>query len=200
MAFHEVRLPEDVERGAAGGPRFSTSVVALSSGYESRVANWSRPRLAWDVGYGVQSYDDLRDVIAFFYARMGRAHGFRFKDWTDFAVESIQQIGVGDGANKVFPVFKRYSSGGVDLDRPLTKLVSGTLKVYLNGVLQPSGYSANLNTGVITFTVAPAVAVSVAVTCEFDVPVRFDTDELKITAEAFEVGSVPSIPIVELRV
>ena len=35
---------------------------------------------------------------------------------------------------------------------------------------------------------------------EFDVPVRFDTDGIRISAVSFEAGEVPDVPVVEVRV
>jgi uncharacterized protein (TIGR02217 family) len=34
---------------------------------------------------------------------------------------------------------------------------------------------------------------------EFDIPVRFDTDRIEISLAAFKAGSVPSVPLVEIR-
>lgn len=199
MAFHETRLPEDVERGAQGGPKFKTTVLELDSGFEQRNIDWSEARGEWDVGYGIESKADYVDVVAFFRARYGRAHGFRFKDWTDFEM-ARQTIGTGDGVKTVFQVFKRYSSGGVDYDRILKKLVAGTVQVWKAGVLQSVGFTINLNAGTVTFSVAPSGGQVIEAECEFDVPVRFDTDHLKVTAETFDAGSIPSIPVVELRI
>jgi len=33
---------------------------------------------------------------------------------------------------------------------------------------------------------------------EFDVPVRFESDELDINLLAFEAGDIPSIPLIEV--
>ncbi len=35
---------------------------------------------------------------------------------------------------------------------------------------------------------------------EFDVPVRFDTDDLKVDLDYFEVGLLPNNPIIEIKV
>ena len=35
---------------------------------------------------------------------------------------------------------------------------------------------------------------------EFDVPVRFDTDQIQTSVASFQAGSVPNVPIVEVRV
>ncbi len=199
MAFHEVQFPNDIAYGATGGPEFATSVVATASGYEQRNINWSSARGRWDVASGLKKQTQLDTLIAFFRARKGRAHGFRFKDWTDYKA-TAQPIGTGDGTNKSFQLSRTYSSGGSTDVRTITKPVSGTVKVYLAGVLQVSGWSVNTTTGIITFTAAPGNGVAVAADYEFDVPVRFDTDRMAVTIEQINLHHWSGIPIVEIRV
>lgn len=208
MAFHDVRLPDDVERGVVGGPQFDTTIATMLSGHEHRNINWEDVRGSWSAGYGIQTKEQFDVVKAFFYTRQGRAHGFRFKDWTDFEMVD-QQIGLGDDARVAFQIFKRYSSGGIDYDRDLKKIVSGTEVVRLDGAIQtdPGDYSIDLNTGIVTMVVAPASTGGtgpggeelLSVACEFDVPVRFDTDHFRISAVTFDAGSVPDLPLLEIR-
>ncbi len=84
MAFHEVRFPDNISRGARGGPERRTQIVELASGDEERNASWANSRRRYDVAYGIRRADDLAAVVAFFEARNGRLHGFRFKDWGDY--------------------------------------------------------------------------------------------------------------------
>lgn len=199
MSFDEVRLPENVEKGAQGGPRFKTTVLSLSSGFEKRNIDWSQSRGEWDVSYGIDSLADLQSVISFFYARRGRARGFRFKDWSDFRVER-QLLGVGDGVQTEWQLFKRYQdTGGGTYDRILKKIVLDTTQVWVNSA-EEVGFSVDITTGLLTFNTAPANGHIIEFACEFDVPVRFDSDKLDINLETFAAGSLPSIPILELRV
>jgi len=201
MAFHDTRLPVEVERGAIGGPGFKTTVISLSSGFEKRNIDWANSRGAWDIGYGIQKKSDFEQVIAFFYTRQGRAHSFRFKDWSDFEILTAQSIGTGDGANTTFQVFKRYTNGVTTFDRTLTKLVSGTVRVFLDTVEKTitADFTVNLLTGIVTMNAAPGAGVDVTVITEFDVPVRFDTDKLDVNSSTFDAGAIPQIPIVEVR-
>ncbi len=59
-------------------------------------------------------------------------------------------------------------------------------------------FACDPTTGLVTFTVAPDAGALVTAGYEFDVPVRFDTDELDIDLSAFEAGAVPRIPLVEI--
>lgn len=199
MAFHEVQFPNDIAYGATGGPEFATSVVATASGYEQRNINWSAARGRWDVASGLKKQTQLDTLIAFFRARKGRAHAFRFKDWTDYKA-TAQALGTGNGTITTFQLIRTYSSGGSTDVRTITKPVVGTVKVYLAGVQQMSGWSVNTTTGIITFSTAPGNGVAVAADYEFDVPVRFDTDRMAVTIEQINLHQWSSIGIVEIRV
>ena len=205
MAFHDVQLPDDVEQGAQGGPAFRTTVLPIASGFEKRNQNWANTRGAWDIGYGITTKLNFSLVLDFFYARKGRLHSFRFKDWTDFEM-ARQVIGQTDTTTANFQIFKRYTSGGQIHDRTLEKIVSGSVSVWVNNVAITEGagageYQINLLTGVITLgsTLVAQSGTDVEVLCEFDVPVRFDTDQFNITAQTFDAGAIPTLPIIEVR-
>ncbi len=207
MAFHEVRFPDDISRGARGGPERRTQIVELASGDEERNASWASSRRRYDVAYGIRRADDLAAVAAFFEARNGRLFGFRFKDWADYksclpsaAPAAIDQvIGTGDGSTKVFQLVKRYSSGAQFWTRTITRPVTGSVKIALAGTPKPSGWAVDTATGLVTFSTAPAAGVTITAGFEFDVPVRFDTDLLDITLDLERLGSITSIPLVEIR-
>jgi len=206
MAFLDQRLPEEVEKGASGGPSFSTTIATLASGFEKRNINWSATRQQYDVGYGIQNKDDFSEVLAFFYVCNGRAHSFRFKDWGDYQIgddeeDDPQEIGTGDAAETAFQVVKRYTVGATTHEREITKLVASTVRVFVNFVEQTLtvDYTVNALTGVITFVVPPPMGESVGVICEFDVAVRFDVDQCNVTLETFQAGAVPNLPVVEVR-
>ena len=207
MAFHEVRFPEAIGRGARGGPERRTQVVELASGDEERNASWTNSRRRYDVSYGIRRADDLAAVVAFFEARNGRLHGFRFRDWSDYRSAPPSQtpspldqpIGTGDGTTTAFQLVKRYASGAQAGSRSITKPVAGSVRVALGGVEQVSGWSVDTTTGLVTFATPPPLSVAVTAGFEFDVPVRFDSDALEVTLDLERLGSITSIPLVEIR-
>ena len=196
--FHEVRFPDNIAYGATGGPEFATTVVVTGAGHEQRNVDWAEARGRWDVGSGLKNQQQLDELIAFFRARKGRAHGFRFKDWTDYNATG-QLLGTGDDARTQFQLVKHYPSGSVIEVRTITKPVAGTVQVYLDGALQLSGWSVDTATGLVTFSTAPAASVEITADFEFDVPVRFDTDHMAVTIESYRLHAWQQIPIVELR-
>ncbi len=198
MSFVEIQFPADISYGSSGGPTFSTDVIEAFSGFEQRNINWSAARARYNVAHGVKTQSQLDELIAFFRARQGKAIGFRFKDWTDYQAVA-QNIGTGNGSQTIFQLTKKYTSS-VTVTRVVKKPVNNaTLKVYLNAVLQSSGFTVNYATGEITFTTAPGSGVAVTADFEFDVPVRFDTDQLDAAIDDFGTRSWSDIPLVEVR-
>ncbi len=199
MAFHDVVFPARLAFGARGGPQWRTDVVRLAAGHEKRNARWSRPRRAYDVGTGVKSLADLAELVAFFEARGGRLHAFRFADPLDSSsavpgaepAPNDQPFGTGDGATTVFQLRK----GARDITKPRT----GAVRVAVDGAeVAPSAFSVDALTGLVTFAVAPSDGAALAAGFRFDVPVRFDTDTLQVSLESFRAGEVPAIALVEV--
>ena len=210
MGFHEIRFPASLSFGATGGPERRTEIVTLSNGFEERNAPWAHSRRRYDAGLGLRSLDDIDALIAFFEARRGQLHGFRWKDWADYKscaasatpAATDQQIGTGDGVTDTFFLKKTYASGGADYARPITKPVASTVSVAVGGVLQVQDvdYALDLVTGTITLMDVPANGEAVTAGFEFDVPVRFDTDQIETSMSSFQAGEVPNVPVVEVRV
>ena len=207
MAFHEIRFPDNISRGARGGPERRTQIVELASGDEERNASWVNSRRRYDVAYGIRRADDLAAVVAFFEARNGRLHGFRYKDWADYKsslpslaiMPTDHQIGTGTGSLTTFQLVKRYTSGAQSWTRAIVKPVAGTVRVALGAVEQMAGWTVDTTTGTVTFTTAPGAGVAITAGFEFDVPVRFDTDMLDVTLDIERLGSITSIPLLEIR-
>jgi uncharacterized protein (TIGR02217 family) len=206
-AFHDVRFPLDVARGASGGPRRLTDVVTLASGREQRNQRWAHSRRRYDAGYGVKSLADLAAVVAFFEARRGRLIGFRWRDPLDFrsgapgvAPTALDQpLGAGDGTNRVFQLAKTYGTAPNTYVRPITRPVAGSVLVAVAGAaLAANLYTVDHAAGLVTLTTAPANGAAVTAGFSFDVPVRFDTDELDVELSAFNAGEIPRIPIIEI--
>lgn len=203
--FHEVSLPLAVAIGASGGPERMTDVVRLASGVESRNARWSGSRRRWEVGGAAVRLDVAHELIAFFEARRGRCHGFRFRDPIDFkscAPEGVvsgldQPLGVGDGVTTAFQLIKRYASGAAWAERAITKPISASVVVAVNGEITDA-FGADDATGVVTFDTAPVSGAVLTAGYVFDVPVRFDADRLEMALLGNGAARVLRAPLVEI--
>tara|TARA_R100001143_G_scaffold63117_1_gene68583 strand:- start:313 stop:1287 length:975 start_codon:yes stop_codon:yes gene_type:complete len=217
MGFHEVQFPTGYSYGTQGGPAFNTSIIVTDSGYEQRVARWDGARRRYNVREDVKSYSDIAEILEFYTARQGAAFGFRFKDFLDCTSSATgldpslggadpddedQEIGVGDGSTQQFQLIKKYTSGPTTRTRTITKPVSGTVVVAIDGVNQASGWTVDTTTGVITFTSAPAIDEVITAGFEFDVPVRFgeevDIDGLIAVIDGPGSGSIASFSLIEI--
>ncbi|MBN2630080.1 MAG: DUF2460 domain-containing protein [Rhodobacteraceae bacterium] len=210
MAFHEIRFPTNLSFGSVGGPERRTEVVTLANGFEERNTPWAHSRRRYEAGAGLRTLDDVDRLIAFFEARRGRMHGFRWKDWSDYKScppsqkpsHIDQEIGIGDGATLVFALCKTYRSGLETYTRRITKPVAGSVLVSVarDPKVEGQEFEVNPATGEITFAVPPDIGVTVYAGFEFDVPVRFDTDAIMTSVASFNAGEVPDVPVVEVRV
>lgn len=198
MSFHDVVFPEAISYGSSGGPQFNTTIIELANGHEQRNINWAETRAKYDAKFGVKTIDQMEELLDFFNARRGRAYGFLFKDHLDFTIVN-QQIGTGNGANKVFQLYKRYEPlTAFFFDRPIRKPKAGTLEMRVNGVIAP--HTVSTSTGLVTITTTPPNGATVTVGyCEFYVPVRFDIDHLDPSFDDYDNLSVPSIPLLEIK-
>ena len=209
MSFHEVRFPASLSLGSLGGPERRTRVVEMSNGAEQRSTAWAHARRRYDAGLGMRSLDDLSDLVAFFEARQGRLFGFRWKDWADFkscrpsATPAFddQEIGVGDGVERMFSLSRAYRSGAQCIWRRIAKPVPGSVRLGVSGQPLTEGvhYEVDHASGIVTLAAAPGTGAVVTAGFEFDVPVRFDTDRIAVSVASFQAGDVPTVPVVEVR-
>lgn len=210
QAFHDVLFPTAISFGATGGPERRIEIVRMTSGAEKRNARFQASRRRYDAGTGVRSLDDLYELTAFFEARRGNLHGFRFRDPFDMksvapgaAVAATDQlIGTGDGSTVAFQLVKNYGSGSDAYARTISRPVTGTVRVAVNGLEKTEGadFTVDTATGVVTLAAAPSASVPVTAGFAFDVPVRFDIEHLSVSLTAFEAGQIPAIPLIEIPV
>jgi len=204
VPFHEVQFPPGISYGARGGPGFNTTVLMLASGQERRNQNWSRSRGQWDVAHGVKTEEQFAEILKFFYARRGKAFGFRFKDWSDYQLpfpgETRPTLMTTNGSTNTVQIVKVYGDGAATYTRTIYKPVSGSISLYNNGVLT-TDYSVSYTTGVITLgaTLAATTGRAITISCEFDVPVRFDTDQMQASIDELDSFTWGQIPLIELR-
>ena len=203
--FHEVRFPLDVSLGSRGGPVRRTDIVTLASGREHRNSRWAQlaPPLRCRARHPHARC--AARVIAFFEERRGRLYGFRFRDRIDWRsgppsrepTPLDQRIGTGDGQSRSFPLVQAY---GV-VHRALRSGRSSSPSAARCGSpstassrLWARGFNCDPATGLVTFAAAPPGGAVITAGFAFDVPVRFDTDELDIDLSAFDAGEHPADP------
>lgn len=210
QSFHDVQFPTAISFGATGGPERRNEIVLLTSGREKRNARMAASRRRYDAGTGVRSLADLYEVMAFFEARRGSLHGFRFRDPFDMRSgrpdrepdPTDQALGTGDASRRGFQLCKTYGEGDDAYVRTIAKPAEGTVRVAVDGIEKTAGthFSVDTATGMVTFAADQTPADGAAVTAgfTFDVPVRFDTEQLSASLSTFRAGHIPTIPLIEI--
>lgn len=200
----EARFPVNVSRGASGGDSFDNRVVPLPSGGESRVQKRSLALGRWVISFTNRDRTLFQELRNFFLAVIGVLYSFRFKDWQDFESDTEQSCNpaTGTGALLTFQLQKTYTvtSPLTAYVRTVTKPVSGTVRMYVNGseVLSPGNWSVSTTTGVVTFVVAPTNTHTVKATFEFDKICRFGEDQRDSSIDFHNVYTWDQITIVEV--
>lgn len=203
MAFIEtLRFPTDIGRTPMGGPSYNTQVVTVTGGAEKRNALWSVGRGNYEVGSALRTQSRFEVVRACFQMARGRLHSFRFKDWSDYRATTSNGVTV-LVSGSIYQLQKRYGSGAYAVDRAICKPVAGTVQVYRNGATNITG-STTINTATGRITVTGHTGGDVYTWAgEFDVPVRFDTDQLRASVvDQTDSGDLlmqwDSVPLVEV--
>lgn len=203
--FHEEELNLGILYGTQGGPEFSTDIVINSAGFEQSTSVWSNARGSWQLGNRTINKTEANYITNFFRSKLGRGIGFRFKDYSDYYVTD-EIIGVGNGTSNTFQIVKKYTALASTIEtRDLKKIVGNTLVVKLNGT-PTLAYSVNTTTGVLVLDSPPSSGVIITVSCEFRIPVRFNTDKLEMSFIAYDSNttealfSLGDLTVVEIRV
>lgn len=188
MRFKDERFPPAVSYDAVGGPGFLTNIVITNSGKEYPDQVWTLERGEWEVSYQNRLPAVYRDLQAFFRIMRGRAHSFRFKDWSDFEAASGEGLFTDtDDSPPGRQMIKRYTFGSETYDRVITKPVVGKITTdavsldYTTGIASSGTYWSG----------------------EFDCHARLDTDKMKQTQKDRSGGQLvidwSSIPLVEVK-
>lgn len=207
MAFIETpRFPDDLAAWADGGAMYNTDLVVVSSGYEQRNITWAQSRGRWDISNGLRTRANEQAAIAFFRAMKGRGHGFRFRDVNDYQATVAEGAFDTTAVTNVWQMVKVYAAGSLNERRLIQKPLAAGFAMYKSGVLMTVGggtdqYTIDTTTGKVTLGGTPIAITNYAWSGNFDVPCRFDTDQMRGHREPqggfYEWGE---IPIVEIRI
>ncbi|ETO91083.1 MAG: hypothetical protein P857_158 [Candidatus Xenolissoclinum pacificiensis L6] len=187
ITFSEIRFPENISAYTQGGPSFSTEIVQSANGLEQRYSKWYNPINTYNVSHGIKTQQQMEQLLKFFYVHKGRYCGFRFKDILDYYAH-MEHIGTTDGISQKYQIIKKYQIENMVYIRKIFKPVPNTVSIQLeNKTLQPTEYSIDHTQGLIIFNTIPQEKQKIFVSYEFDVPVRFESDQFTgmVSAKGF---------------
>jgi uncharacterized protein (TIGR02217 family) len=154
-------------------PIFKTLTQESASGMETRTALQLYPRWRWTLSFNFlrdDSNNEFRTLVAFFLARKGSFESFLYHDPDDNAVLG-QQVGIGDGTNKIFQLVRTFGGFTEPILSPLL------VTIYINGVaLSPADWTYT-GPGQVQLNAAPGHGVSVTADLSYWWPARFVLDQ-----------------------
>ena len=182
-------------------PTTSTRVLTATSGVEYRAQNWSSPRWKFSIPIAFLrqfgSYTEQTSLIGFILTAAGQFAAWRYDDPFDDTATN-QNLGTGTGSQTAFPLLRTI--GG--FTEPVL-YCSSMNAVYLNGVLQTSGYtltqSGTYGPDTLTFTSAPSSGAIVTVSFNFNFVCRFTTDEPELSNDLAYIWSQKALEFISVK-
>ena len=178
---------------------WDTSIISRDNGFHLSIERQADSIGRWNVGDRLFSKREFDYLLNFFYNVRGNLIAFKYKDWGDYQATN-ELIGNGDGTKTEFQMIKTYG----DYPKPIYKPIADTIAIYLDDILQTSGYTVN-SVGLITFAIAPLSGVDISADFEFDLVVRFENEALSSRFDAYDPNhpeealyNVPAIYLIEV--
>lgn len=161
----------------ARSPQWATRIQKAVSGKEFRSAWMSAPlytfRLQYEVLREASAYQELQQLVAFYNNVRGSFDSFLYRDPNDNSV-TAHSFGTGNGVQTAFQLVRSYG-GNLEAVGQL----NGAPSIYINGVLQATGYTISA-TGLVTFSVAPINAAALTWTGNYYYRCRFLQDAMEL--------------------
>lgn len=200
MTHYAIEIPNYFGWEGAWGPAWAVLSAESPGGYRATQAMTTQAVGRYELPVDHRSREETRTLLHFFNAiGQGKAHSFLLHDSNPGEDSGTNEpIGVGDGAQVAFQASKRYTLGAQSYDRVITKLVSGAVTAYVNGVAVTVA-SVQAATGVITLAAPAGVGLVVSADFQFRVPVRFDIDHLRLERVAQSTWSVGRVELMALK-
>jgi uncharacterized protein (TIGR02217 family) len=151
----------------------------LQNGHERRNGQWAGKKRRYTAKYAGWTQAMREDLLDQVMVADGRLYSFPFKDWLDYRV-SQQSLGVAPSGTTPVQLVRTYAKGSTTKSRDITKPRASTVTVYQDngaGVLVAKAVSVDSTTGLVTPTTSWTAGRAIAWSGDFDVCVRFATDE-----------------------
>lgn len=159
-------------------PSWNVIEQASPSGMEQRGQFYTVPIWTWALSFEFlradRGFTEYQTLVDFFNSRGGSYDNFLYTDPSDSVIPDVNpymKFGTGDGVTVAFQMGRSFVTGG--FFEPLYNPGPTTPKIYVNGVLKTLGSDYTINSGLVTFSSAPAAAAPVAWSGSYYWRVRF---------------------------
>ena len=187
-------------------PIFQTRIQRAVSDRELRAIDYPYPLWQFALVYDflrddqAAGYDELRTLLGFFMLCRGAFGTFLFRDPSDWQVTG-QQIGIGDASRTGFQLQRSMGvalTGGGFIEPVVAPNV--VRAIYLNGIVQdPSTYSIDAATGLVTFGSPPSSGLIITVDFTYYFRCRFVDDKYDFENFMYQLWQVKKLAFISVR-
>ncbi len=190
----------------AKAPTFQTRIQRAVSGRELRALDYPYPLWQFTLVFAflrdnpAAGFDELRTLLGFFLSCQGAYGTFLFQDPSDYQVTG-QYLGTGDSSSAIFQLQRTMGtllpSGGFAEPILAPDLVTA---VYFDGITQaPSSYSADPDTGLLTFAIPPATGLVVTADFTYWFRCRFVDDSYDFENFMYRLWQLKKLTFISVR-
>jgi uncharacterized protein (TIGR02217 family) len=191
MQYHDILLPDFLSVHLKGGPVFSTVTASTISGREIRSYERQNALQKYSLEGCRLSHDEFQKFNSFFRARMGCAYAFRIRDHADFKIEN-QVIAITDGVSKEFEIYKSYEDEACSYRRKISAIRADMIEANFDIK------NIDREHGVIHTRELLVLGRELLITAEFDVWVRFTSDEFRYSSSMDGSVLIEDLGLVEV--
>lgn len=190
--------------------RYRSTVIESASGRTEANQSWEYPLHTFGLPLQGRKQAELEQILAYFHAAAGRANTFDFLDFAEDRTCSLGSspassdatLGVATAAQTDFQLIKTYTTGSVTRSRKITRPVSASILIEVDGAPKTVTTDYTIETGgIIRFNAGMSGGEVVKAGFRFYVPVRFASDDIDILVHNFRSGFVGDsvVDLVEVR-
>lgn len=193
IIFDEIELDRYYSTGAKGGPEFFTEVEGNDkTGVQQINSRRLKALHRFAINFqGNREDGEFKELLEFFFTRLGGAYGFRFFPYFDNSVDD-EEVASLTNATATYKFIKTYTRAGRSYQRRILKPVpEWTFKIGASletavAAASVSAYSVDYTTGKITFTTPANLTTGnkLFATGQYCIPMRFETDFLEASGES----------------
>lgn len=180
-------------------PIFNNLYQQASNLKESSATLASAPRWKWKLPFEMLRDDannELKTLVGFVCTRLGSSDKtFLFTDPDDNSV-TAQGGGSGDGATKIFQLVRTYGGFVEPIAAPITV---ANLKVNNVAKSNPTDYTFDTTTGLLTFVVAPGNGLAIVYDLTYKWRCRFLNDSNDFEKFLFQMWSQKGIEFISVK-
>lgn len=191
MQYHDILLPDFITVHLKGGPVFATQAASTISGREVRFYERQNAIQKYALVGCRLSQDEFQRFNSFFRARLGCAYAFRIKDHADFKIEN-QIIANADGMSKEFEIYKNYEDESCGYRRKISAVREDKMAADFDIE------RIDRENGIIYTREILESGKSLVISAEFDVWVRFTSDEFRYSSSADGSILIEDLGLVEV--